>query len=692
MRVGIDVGGTFTDFVAVDGEGGGFVVGKRLTTPEDPSVGAIEGTLELAGRHGLPLGEIRHVLHGTTLVANTIIERRGARTGLIATEGFRDVLETGRDIRYDLYDLTIDRAAPLVPRRLRLEVTERLDKDGEALVPLRLGSVDRCWQAFKRAGVEAVAVSLMHSFRNSAHERAIRDRLARLAPDLPVSLSCEVAPEIREYDRTSTTVANAYVLPVVRGYLGRLETGLRARGIGGALFVMLSGGGIAAIPYAEAFPIHMVESGPAGGALAAAFLGRQAGLDRLLAFDMGGTTAKLCLTRGGEPTRALETEVARVHRFLRGSGLLLKVPVIEMIEIGAGGGSIARRDALGLLKVGPQSAGASPGPACYGLGATQATVTDADLLLGYLDAGSFLGGEMALDVERARAAIHAEVAGPLGVDLTRAAAGIFDVVTENMASAARVYLAERGADPRAHTLVAFGGAGPVHAFSLAQQLKIPRVLCPLGAGATSALGFLIAPPTVELSQSAMARLEATDWDGVNATFRHLEAEAAASLAVAGVPREVIRFERMADMRYAGQGYEITVSVPGGPYGKGSTGALEEAFAVRYGALFGQHLPRVAIEVLTWRLRAMGPAPAVSLRRGDAGPGSADAAFRGARPVYFADAGRFVEAAVFNRAQLGPGAEIQGPAVVEERESTAVIPPGARASVDAQANLVIELPR
>jgi N-methylhydantoinase A len=690
MRLGIDVGGTFTDFVLMDPDRRFLGVGKHLTTPADPSLGALDGTAALCKQHGVPLGQVVHAVHGTTLVANTIIERKGARTGLITTRGFRDALETGREIRYDMYDLFIERPDPLVPRSLRLEVDERLGPDGRVLRPLDPAGLDAILQAFEREGVEAVAVSLMHAFRNPAHEQAIRKWLADRAPKAHVSLSTEVCPEIREYDRTSTTVANAYVQPILARYLGRLEQGLRAQGLGGALSIMLSGGGINTVAYSQAMPVHMIESGPAGGAMAASFLGRRAGIDRLLAFDMGGTTAKLCLVDGGEPYRATTFEAARVHRFMKGSGLVLKVPVIEMIEIGAGGGSIARADRLGLLKVGPHSAGADPGPACYGRGGEAPTVTDADLLLGYLDPGYFLGGRMALDRDRASRALSEQVAAPLGVPPMQAARGVFELVNENMAAAARVNMAERGRDPRQYTFLAFGGAGPVHAWDLARRLKMRRILCPPAAGAASALGFLVVPPTVDLVMSHVARLSEFDVAAAAAVLARLEDEAARILAGAGVPRGGIAFHRAAEMRYVGQGYEIPVPVTPEAVRAGAKG-LKAAFDAEYEKVFGRAVSDVPAEVLTWRVRAMGPRPAADWAMGAGGGSDAAGAMKGKRPAYFDDPARPVETPVFDRYKLGPGAAFPGPAIVEERESTAIVPPRARAAIDAHHNLVIELP-
>ena len=517
-RLGVDVGGTFTDFVVFDPESGSFSVGKTLTTPQDLALGIIRGTREAAERAGFEVRDISQVTYGTTLVANLLLERKGVRVGLIATEGFRDVLETGTEQRYDMYDLTAKRAEPLVPRNLRRTVRERVGWDGEVLVPLDPSSLDPILSTFEAYGVENIAVALLHSYRNPSHERMVREYLKDRYPQYGVSLSSDVAPEVREYPRTSTTVANAYVEPPLRGHLAEMEDGLRSLGFEGVVYMMLSEGGITTLEAARSFPVRLVESGPAAGAMAAAYYGEALGYGDLLAFDMGGTTAKLCLITGGRPSRTTEFEVAREHRFKKGSGLILKVPAIDMIEIGAGGGSIAYADPMGLMKVGPQSAGADPGPACYGLGGTEPTVSDADLVLGLLNPDYFLGGEMSLDPDSAQKAIETRLAGPMGMSVTRAAHGIHEVVNENMATAARMHASEQGLDIRGSALVAFGGAGPVHAYRVAKLLGISRVVCPLGAGVMSSIGMLVAPKSFDSVQSYISRLDSVDWDHVSSIY------------------------------------------------------------------------------------------------------------------------------------------------------------------------------
>ncbi|MDE2008439.1 MAG: hydantoinase/oxoprolinase family protein, partial [Rhodospirillales bacterium] len=494
-----------------------------------PERAVLEGLDRLLIRAGLRPDAIDLVIHGTTLATNAIIERKGARTALLTTEGFRDVLAMGNESRYDQYDLNIVLPEPLVPRHLRLPVPERLDNEGNVLRRLDEAALRALIPVLKHEAVEAVAVGYLHGFVNPAHELRTRDILAEALPDLPVSLSCEVSPEMREWERFSTTAANAYVQPLMARYLRRLEAGLRERGLRAPLFLMLSGGGLATIETACRFPIRLVESGPAGGAIFAAGIARAAGLDQVVSFDMGGTTAKICLIDSGTPQTARSFEVARVGRFKKGSGLPLRIPVIEMVEIGAGGGSIAHVDALGRIAVGPESAGAEPGPACYGRGGTAPTVTDANLLLGRYDPASFAGGSMTLDAEAARAAMDRDVAAPLALAPEMAALGVIEMVDENMANAARVHAVESGATLAGRTLVAFGGGGPVHGARIAAKLGIDQVLIPAGAGVGSAIGFLRAPVAYEVVRSLYQRLSSFDADAVAALFVAMAEEAGAAV-------------------------------------------------------------------------------------------------------------------------------------------------------------------
>ena len=690
VRLGVDVGGTFTDFVAYDSDTGSFSVGKTLTTPHDLAVGIIQGTRETAERSGFKVSDISQVTYGTTLVANLLLERKGVKVGLIATEGFRDVLETGTEQRYDMYDLTARRAESLVPRHLRRTVPERMSWDGQVLLSLNSKSLDQIVANFEANGVETIAVALLHSYRNPSHELAIREYLNERYPKYTVSLSSEIAPEVREYPRTSTTVANAYVEPPLRSHLSEMEHGLRTLGFGGIIYLMLSEGGITTLDAARSFPVRLIESGPAAGAIAAAYYGETLGYSDLLSFDMGGTTAKLCLITDGSPSHTNEFEAAREHRFKKGSGLTLKVPAIDMIEIGAGGGSIAYIDPLGLMKVGPQSAGADPGPACYGLGGKEPTVSDADLVLGLLNPDYFLGGEMTLDADAARNAIEVQLATPMGMSVTRAARGIHEVVNENMSTAARMHAAEQGLDIRASAIVAFGGAGPVHAYGVAKLLGLEKVICPLGAGVMSSLGMLVAPKSYSSVRSHISQLNDIDWDHVNDIFKSMEASAIDLLESAGVKSEDITIERSADMRYVGQGFEIVVPVPNGDLGSASQCELAAAFNTTYESLFGRVLNDVPVETITWRMTASEPPPRPEIRFQTARSATHSDGIKGERPVFLTDENQFIDCPVFDRYSLDPGAKFYGPAIVEERESTVFVGPDATCKIDEHLNLVMSL--
>jgi N-methylhydantoinase A len=688
-RIGVDIGGTFTDLVWVDETTGAVRVGKLLTTPKDPSQAVEEGVVTLLHEAGAGAGAVRALIHGTTLATNALIERKGARVGLLATAGFRDAVEIGREGRYDMYDLFIDPPVPLVPRQLRVEVTERVLADGSVLRPLDPVQARAAIAELGTLGVEAIAICLLHAYRNPVHERALAALCAEILPGVPVSCSSDVVPEIREYERTSTTTANVYVMPLMARYLDDLERKLQELGVPGRLYVMMSAGGIATPETAKRVPIRLVESGPAAGALAAARSARQVGLDRLLSFDMGGTTAKACVIDRGEPLLAREFEVARADRFKKGSGLPIRVPVVELIEIGAGGGSVARVDRMGLLKVGPDSAGADPGPACYGAGGQEPTVTDADLLLGYLDADFFLGGRMRLDVEAARWAIETRVAQPMGLGVTEAAWGIHRVVNENMAAAARVHGIERGKDLRGYPLFAFGGAGPVHAWQVGRILRVPRVLVPYGAGALSAYGLLAAPLAFDFVRTAPQRLTAADWELINRLFQEMETEGRRILRGAGVPDAEVTVRRSAEMRYFGQGHEVDVEVPPGLLTEASLAPITSSFETAYRLLYSRTPMGVPLEALNWRAVVSGPPPDLTITSGlETGAATAPTAKKH-RAAYFPEAGGYVETPVYDRYRLDPGARLAGPAIVEERESTTVIGPGALISVDAHRNLVAE---
>ena len=690
-RIGVDIGGTFTDLVWVDDATGAVRVGKLLTTPKDPSQAVEQGVVSVLNDAGSSAADVRSLIHGTTLATNALIERKGARTGLLTTAGFRDAVEIGREGRYDMYDLFIDQPSPLVPRHLRLEVGERIMADGGVATPLDASSARAAIARLKEAGVEALAICLLHAYRNPDHERALRDICAELLPGVPVSCSSDVVPEIREYERTSTTCANVYVMPLMARYLDDLERKLQDLGIPGHFYIMLSAGGVATPDTAKRVPIRLVESGPAAGALAAARMARELGEPRLLSFDMGGTTAKACVIDGGEPLLAREFEVARADRFKKGSGLPIRVPCIELIEIGAGGGSLARVDRMGLLKVGPDSAGADPGPACYAQGGRIPAVTDADLLLGYLDPGFFLGGRMRLDVDAARRAMEETVARPMDLSVTDAAWGIHRVVNENMAGAARVHGIERGKDLRAYPLFAFGGAGPVHAWHVGRILKVPRVLVPFGAGAMSAYGLLAAPLAFDFVRTAPQRLDAASWTQINALFTEMEDEGRAILRRAQVPESEIRIRRTAEMHYTGQGHEVEAEVPPGTLDASSLATITGSFEAVYRALYSRTPLGVPIEALNWRVVVSGPVPQISVagRRGGSATPETRPAPKGRRQAYFPETHGYVDTAVYDRYALTPGMSFAGPAIIEERESTTVAGPGARVTVDDRLTLILE---
>jgi N-methylhydantoinase A len=689
-RVGVDIGGTFTDIFLLSEFGDKIAISKVLTTPRNPAEAVVTGLQALLREHEVPPETVTHLVHGTTLITNAIIERKGAKTGLITTKGFRDALEIGRERRYDIYDISLENPEPLVPRFLRREVTERLSNTGHVLIPLDPAETLDVIRGLVADGVEALGVCLLHSFRNPDHELLIKRLVAEHFPHVACSVSCEVMPEIREYERTSTTVANVYVQPLAKQYLEKLNADLRALGLPRDIFIMLSNGGITSCGVASEHPIRLIESGPAAGALAAVYHGTRKQLDRVISFDMGGTTAKICLIDYGKPLLTTDFEAARVYRFKKGSGLPLKVPVIEMIEIGAGGGSIARVDKLGLLKVGPNSAGAEPGPVCYDRGGDEPTVTDADLVLGYLSPDYFLGGKMRLAREKARQAIEEKIAQPLGVDLVRAAWGIHQVVNENMANAARMHLVEKGRDPRDYSLIAFGGAGPVHAYRVAERLKLKTLVCPLAAGVTSAFGMLTAPLAFDFVQSYVVTLSALDFSVLGQMYADMEQRGRALLAAAGVEGDVT-ISRSADMRYLHQGFEIRVPFPTEQLTTGDLPAFRRAFAEEYERLYKRLNPGVEVEVVNWRLIAAGPRPSITLSAQGEVTRSLSRAHKGTRAVYLPEHNGFISCGVYDRYLLPVGAVFTGPAVVEERECTVVIGADAQANVDDDLNLAITLP-
>lgn len=682
VRIGVDIGGTFTDLVLVDTTTGAIAVEKLSTTSAAPDRAVLEGIERLLAMVGLTPGDVANVTHGTTLVTNSLIERKGARTALLTTSGFEDVLEIGREGRYDLNDLGIELPAPLIRRRQRIGVRERMLASGVPHEPLDPASLDAAVEELRRLSVQSVAVCFLNSYANDAHEAEAAAHLARALPEVFVSISSEVSPEIREYERSSTTAANAYVGPIVARYIASLIDGMRTAGLPGPLFVMLSSGGLATPSVAARFPIRLLESGPAAGAILATYLGGLEGFSDMLSFDMGGTTAKACIIEGGRPRTTSQMEVARVWRFKKGSGLPITVPVIDMIEIGAGGGSIARIGALGGIEVGPDSAGADPGPASYGRGGTLPTVTDADLVLGYLDAGYFLGGSMKLDRAPAEEALRS-IADPLGIDVRTAASWIHRVVAENMAGAARVHAAERAVDLRALPLFAFGGAGPVHAVSVAKLLNSASVIVPNSAGVGSALGFLVAPIGFELARSRPARLAGLDLEAVKRAVREMEDEGREMVISAGVAPADVRVEYRVAARYVGQGFEVDVVLP--DLAEWTEELVEGRFRARYASLRGIVVDGVGVEVATWRVLASADLHPLKSYSGE--PATGDP-LKGERLAFRQDTETMELMPVYDRYRLQPGWSARGPMVVEERECTLVVPLDASVRVSDGGSIVV----
>ena len=673
LRVAVDIGGTFTDGVATLAPEGRIWVAKSPTTPEDPgeAVSTVIRDLlrQVAGTAGTQAPALAEVVHGTTLITNTLIERKGARTGLVTTRGMRDALDIGREWRYDIYDLEIVLPRPLVDPDCRVEADERLNARGEVMQVLSAGELDRIAREVAAQGVESVAVSFLHAYVNDAHEKQVRDALRAALPNVEISISSELAREIKEFERTSTTTANAYVKPLVRRYLEELESRIADIRPGIPLRVMVSSGGFTSARSGAESPILLLESGPAAGVLSALNTARQNDVHQVLAFDMGGTTAKACVAVGGEAPVAHSFECARVERFKRGSGLPILIPSIELIEIGAGGGSIAYRSRLGLLNIGPESSGSVPGPACYARGGTDPTVTDADLLLGYLSAANFLGGEMPLDTGLAQAAM-ARLAGELGVQPTDLAWGIYNMVNENMASAARIHIAENGHDPRTFAMVATGGAGPVHAVEVARKLRIPRVLVPIAAGAGSCLGMLAAPARVDRAWSNPQLLADTDWSQVRLNLQTLRAEGEAELASAGA--RDIEWRIGAEMRYYGQGADVPVSIPFEEVGEHTGATILAAFESQYRRLYGRLVPDAKPQVITWRLTGRAQARGHHFAWGDDRVKTAPAQ-RGEREIYLSVRRAYAKVPVYDRYSLAAGSVLQGPLILEERESTIAVP-------------------
>ena len=692
LRIAVDIGGTFTDGICEEIKSGRIWVGKCLTTPADPSEGVEIVVRQLLAQFGsgeLGGSDVAEVVHATTLVTNTLIERNGAKTALLLTKGMLDIPDIARELRYDLYDLDLELPVPLVPPECRFEIDERMDAYGDAVVALREHDLASIGRAVRDAGAEAVAVCLLHAYANDAHERALEQAVRKLCPSISVSISSRIAPEVGEYERMSTVAANAYVQPLMATYMRRLSARLQSAGVSGALRIMLSSGGFTGVESAAEAPIQLLESGPAAGVISAIATGAGAGEKRILAFDMGGTTAKACVVRDGEPEVTRSFEAARVRRFKKGSGLPMLVPSIDLMEIGAGGGSIASISSVGTLTVGPRSAGAVPGPACYAQGGSEATVTDADLVLGYLDPDRFLGGEMKLDRGRAEAAIG-RLAERLNLSVTAAAWGICSVVNETMAAAARVHIAEKGFDPRQFTLVATGGAGPVHAIDVARRLRLSTVLCTIAAGAGSCLGLLAAPARVERTWSRRSLLSEVRWQEAADAIGALNADARQELAAAGVTEAGTVWELALEMRYRGQSHNVGATLPLARIESALEKPIRELFEARYCHLYGALVPGAEPEIVTWRLVGRSPRAMHGFSWADGRADRLTSKPRTHRAIFIPRSDDFSEVPVYDRYTLPPGTVLSGPVILEERESTLVIAERARVSVLRDLTVRIDL--
>ncbi len=692
-RLGIDIGGTFTDAILIDEGTGALRIGKVPSTPRDPSVGFMDAAHRLRRESGIAPADISYIVHATTVATNAIIEGKTARTGFITTEGFRDILEIARQIRPSLYDLHFEKPPPLVPRYLCFGVGERLDAQGQVLATLDEEALRAAGEQLRREEVEAIAVCFLHAYVNPEHEMRARRILQEVFPDALVSLSSEVAPEFREYFRASTTVINAGIRPVVGRYLHRIETRLRQEGVSAELLVMQSSGGVLSFAAAGEKPVFMVESGPAAGVIASTYLGKALKRADVISFDMGGTTAKTALVQDGMPRITTDYEVGGAAGAgtgsAPGSGYPIRTPVIDLVEIGAGGGSIAWVDSGGGLRVGPRSAGADPGPVCYGEGGVEPTITDANLVLGRLSPRYFLGGEMVLDVEAAQRAIEEKCAGPLGLEGVEAAHGIVEIANAAMVNALRLVSVQRGFDPRDFVLVAFGGAGPVHANQLAAAHEIPTTLIPMSPGTFSAMGLLVTDLRHDYSTTFIHRVDELDPDAVAATYQKLEAEGRTRFAREGVSEQDMLFLRQVDMRYVGQSYELTVAVPPGALSPVKIAQVVARFHAEHDRAYGFSAPDEPAEWVNLRLMATGKIAKPRLRELEGRAGKVAQARKEIRPVYFAENGGYVDCPIYDRYLLGAGGVVPGPAIVEEMDSTTVIHPHYRAVVDLYGNLVLE---
>lgn len=686
FKLGIDIGGTFTDLVLLSEGEHKIYLGKTLTTYPDPTLGIINGIEEITQRYGRDLESIHTIVHGTTLVTNAVIERKGSKTGLLTTKNFEDVIEIGREMRYDIYDIFITMPKPLVKSDMRKGINERMAYNGEILVPIHPDEIRKKVKSLIRKGARSIAVTYLHSFVNPEHEKITGEILSREFPEVHYSLSSEVVPEIREYERTSTTVMNAYVQPITTEYLKNLKDKLKQLGFDGKVLIMDSAGRLTSLEGAAKFPIQLLESGPAGGTMAGVYYGRLIGVKNILAFDMGGTTAKASLIENLKPEITHNFEAAREKRFKRGSGLPVRIPVIDMIEIGAGGGSIAYINDLGLLAVGPESASSTPGPACYDRGGENPTVTDADLVLGYLNPNYFLGGNMTLNKRKAEQVIKNKIAEPLGISTLEAAWGIHRIVNENMANAARVHIIEKGLDPRFFTMMAFGGAGPIHAFHVAKLLQSSELIIPAGAGVLSALGFLVSPVAKEEVRSYISPLQNLNWAVVSGMVEEMKRKASEFLLMAGVEPKDFQFSISCDMRYTGQGHEINVQLRENLLCAEEIREIEHLFTEKYRNKYGRSVPNMDIETITWRVLASGPTILKQAKLSEGMQG--DNFLKEYRTAYFDN--NLVEVPVYSRYDMPTDVSFAGPCIIEEIESTTVVGPGSNVKKDYLGNLIVNL--
>ena len=685
IKLAADIGGTFTDIVLE--AGAKRWSGKVLTTTQAPELGVIEGIALVLEQSGIKPADIGVFIHGTTLATNALIERKGARTAFITTKGFRDILEQGYEKRFDHYDLMIDRSVPLVPRTLRFTVEERLSADGDVLVPLAEPALQELARQLRDENVKAVAIGFLHAYAHDGHERRVREILSAALPkDVTICISSEVAPEIREFERFSTVVANAYVRPLMAGYLHRLRDQLRGMKMDCPLFLMMSGGGLTTLETAARFPIRLVESGPAGGAILASEIAAECALPEVVSFDMGGTTAKICLLSNGEPERARKFEIARAYRDMKGSGIPVRIPVIEMVEIGAGGGSIARVDKLNRITVGPDSAGSTPGPVCYGRGGTEPAVTDANLALGKIDPAYFAGGKIKLDETSAKAALQKAIGHPLGLKDFWPAAGVTEIVEENMANAARVHAIERGRDIAACTMIAFGGGAPLHACRLAEKVGVKTIIVPMGAGVGSAIGFLRAPIAYEVTRSAAVSLDAFNAKTVNALLQHMTSDARAVVEPAlGKTRATVQV--IADCRYVGQGHEIRVTVPVRTLSDADGKKLKAAFEAQYEQVYGLRIPNQEAEAITWSVTVSSVAK--KPKRAAKTSAKSTPKPRSRRLIYDPALGKQVMVPVYWRFDMKPGASFKGPAIIAEDETSTIVGANFKAKINSLGYIILE---